>query len=360
MPAMEFPAELESVNKILIVGPAWIGDMMMAQSLFKLLKIRNPQVQIDVLASGWTRLLLACMPEINLVIDMPLGHGALGLQERYRLGKSLRNKGYEQTILLPNSLKSALIPFFAKIPLRTGWRGEVRYGLLNDLRVLDKEKYPLMVQRYMALAFPADTELPAQFPYPELILANENRAQLLTKFTLHLQRPLLILCPGAEYGPSKRWPENYYAEVAEKKIRDGWQVWLLGSAKDSAVVEAIRGHLPEDVRDYSHNLAGVTQLGEAIELMSCADVVISNDSGLMHIAAALQKSLVVVYGSTSPDFTPPLAEHVKIVNNKVECSPCFERECPKLHHKCLQELMPIQVLNALAELLPAAISVTEN
>ncbi len=360
MLVMEFPAEHKRINKILVVGPAWIGDMMMAQSLFKILKIRNPKVQIDVLASGWTRLLLACMPEINHVIDMPLGHGALGLQARYRLGKSLRDKHYEQAILLPNSLKSALIPFFAKIPLRTGWRGEMRYGLLNDLRVLDKNKYPLMVQRYMALAFPANATLPEVFPYPELVLANESRAQLLTKFTLHLQRPLLILCPGAEYGPSKRWPESYYAEVAAEKIRDGWQVWLLGSAKDHPVAETIRAQLPVDARQYSFNLAGTTNLGEALALMACADAVLSNDSGLMHIAAALQKPLVVVYGSTSPDFTPPLAKHVRIVKNKIECSPCFERECPKVHHKCMQELMPARVLNALTELLPATLAVTKN
>lgn len=360
MPVMEFPAEPKRINKVLVVGPAWIGDMMMAQSLFKLLKIRNPKVQIDVLASGWTRLLLACMPEINHVIDMPLGHGALGLQERYRLGKSLRDKHYEQAILLPNSLKSALIPFFAKIPLRTGWRGEMRYGLLNDLRVLDKNKYSLMVQRYLALALPANARLPEVFPYPELVLANEDRAHLLTKFTLHLQRPLLILCPGAEYGSSKRWPENYFAEVAAEKIRDGWQVWLLGSAKDHPVAETIRAQLSVDAREYSFNLAGTTNLGEALSLMACADAVLSNDSGLMHIAAALQKPLVVVYGSTSPDFTPPLAKQVKIVKNKIECSPCFERECPKVHHKCLQELMPAQVLNALAELLPATLAVTKN
>jgi heptosyltransferase II len=360
MSVMEFPAEHKRINKILVVGPAWIGDMVMAQSLFKLLKIRNPNVQIDVLASGWTRLLLACMPEINHVIDMPLGHGALGLQERYRVGKLLREKNYEQAILLPNSLKSGLIPFFAKIPLRTGWRGEMRYGLLNDLRVLDKKKYPLMVQRYMALAFPVNAILPEVFPYPELIPANANRAQLLTKFALHLQRPLLILCPGAEYGPSKRWPENYYAEVATEKIHDGWQVWLLGSAKDHPIAESIRAKLPGTVRAHSFNLAGTTDLGEAIALMACADVVVSNDSGLMHIAAALQKPLVVVYGSTSPEFTPPLARQVKIVNNKIECSPCFERECPKVHHNCLQQLMPAQVIIALAELLPAITVVDKN
>jgi len=352
MAELHFPDELTRIQKILVVGPAWIGDMMMAQSLFILLKRRNPQVVIDVLASPWTNALLELMPEINAVITMPLGHGVFDLRSRYRLGKSLANKGYEQAILLPNSLKSAFIPFFANIPMRTGWRGEMRYGWLNDLRVLDKKRYPLMVQRYAALAFAANAPVPelAYIPYPQLHVKLQ-RDELLQKFSLDLNRPLLILCPGAEYGPAKRWPEQYYAEVARQKIEAGWQVWLMGSANDQSVAEAIRDLMPESVRKHSRNLAGATQLSEAIALMDCADAVVSNDSGLMHIAAALQKPLVVIFGSTSPDHTPPLSNCVSIVTNNVECSPCFERECPKVHHKCLQELMPSQVFAALDALL---------
>jgi len=349
--ALDFPPELTKIQKILIVGPAWIGDMMMAQSLFKLLKLRNPQVQLDVLASGWTRALLALMPEINQVIEMPLGHGVVDIKTRYRLGKSLAHSGYEQAILLPNSFKSALVPLFAKIPLRTGWRGEMRYGLLNDVRVLDKATYPLMVQRYLALGLPAQAEVLTTFPYPELVVDKSTQPQLLTKFQLSLARPLLILCPGAEYGPSKRWPEHYFAEVAAEKIRAGWQVWLQGSAKDRPVAEAIRTLLSDAEREHALNLAGNTQLDEAIALMACADAVLTNDSGLMHIAAALQKPLVVVYGSTSSEHTPPLSHAVKVVSNQLDCSPCFERECPLQHHKCLRELMPQQVLSALNELL---------
>ena len=349
---MVFPPQLQAIVKILVVGPAWIGDMMMAQTLFKLLKQRNPAVQIHLLASAWTRPLVACMPEVDEVIDMPLGHGQFGLVERYRLGRSLAGRGYQQAILLPNSLKSALIPFFARIPLRTGWRGEMRYGLLNDLRPLEKSRYPLMVQRYMALAFAGDAALPEDFPYPQLQLDLAQRPALLDRFGLQLQRPLLILCPGAEYGPAKRWPESHYATVAAQKIRAGWQVWLLGSAKDQAVAEAIREQLPPALQAHSHNLAGSTSLGDAIGLMACADAVLSNDSGLMHIAAALNRPLVVVFGSTSPEHTPPLAAQVKIVTNQLDCSPCFERECPLGHHKCLRELMPAQVQAALDELVP--------
>ena len=354
MTDIDFPAELKRIQKILVVGPAWIGDMMMAHTLFKLLKLRNANVRIDVLASGWTRHLLACMPEVHSVIDMPLGHGVFGLGARRALGKSLAGEGYEQAIVLPNSFKSAFIPFFANIPLRTGWRGELRYGLLNDVRVLDKQRYPLMVQRYAALALPPSAAPLTEFPFPELHIDQAQQPQLLTKFALQLNRPVLILCPGAEYGPAKRWPEHYFVEVVDKKIRAGWQVWLMGSAKDHAVAHTIRNLLLDDERAHCYNLAGATSLAEAIALMACADVVLSNDSGLMHIAAALQKPLAVIYGSTSPEHTPPLTHQVSIISNKVECSPCFERECPKEHHKCLRELMPQQVLTALNALIAQA------
>lgn len=356
----DFSTELKKIQKILVIGPAWIGDMMMAQTLFTLLKLRNPQVQIDVLASGWTRQLLACMPEVTDVIDMPLGHGKFGLGERRSLGKALACKGYDQAIVLPNSFKSAFIPFFANIPLRTGWRGEMRYGLLNDVRVLEKKRYPLMVQRYAALALPKEASPLTEFPYPQLHVDKSRRPQLLTKFALQLNRPLLILCPGAEYGPAKRWPEHYFAEVVDEKVRAGWQVWLMGSAKDRQVTDAICNLLMDEERKHCHNLAGNTNLAEAIELMACADAVLSNDSGLMHIAAALQKPLAVIYGSTSPEHTPPLSKQVSIISKDIECAPCFERECPKVHHKCLRELMPQQVLQALDALIPQPVIISTD
>ncbi len=139
--------------KILVIGPSWVGDMMMSQSLYRTLKAEYPSAEIDVMAPAWCRPLLARMPEVNQALAMPLGHGALALGERRRLGHALRANGYDRAYVLPNSFKSALVPFFANVPQRTGWRGEMRYGLLNDLRVLDKAAFPLMVQRYVALAY---------------------------------------------------------------------------------------------------------------------------------------------------------------------------------------------------------------
>ncbi len=347
-------------KKILIVGASWVGDMVMAQSLFISLVQQNPGVIIDVLAPAWSRPILARMPEVNRAIDMPVGHGKLQWKVRRQLGHALRAEKYDQAILLPNSLKSALVPWFAKIPQRTGWKGEMRYILLNDRRKLDKQKYPLMVQRFDALAYPDGAELPppAQLPPPSLQVDDTRLPALQQRFELDRDKPVLALCPGAEFGPAKRWPEQHYAAVAKEKIAQGWQVWLLGSAKDQPVAEDIRALLPEDQRDSARNLAGITQLEDAIDLLAAADAVVSNDSGLMHIAAALNRPLVVVYGSTSPKFTPPLSKRVAILQIPVECGPCFQRECPNPvdggeHMKCLLTLEPEQVLGALAQLVPA-------
>ena len=216
---------------ILIVGPSWVGDMVMAQTLFQCLKQRHPQCEIDVLAPEWSRPILERMPEVRKALSFPLGHGALELATRRKIGKSLKGQ-YDQAILLPNSLKSALVPFFAGIPKRTGWRGEFRYGLLNDVRKLDKERYPLMIERFMALAYEPGADLPKPYPRPDLQIDPQSRAGALAKFGLELDRPVLALCPGAEFGESKRWPSEHYAKVAEQQIREGWQVWLFGSKND--------------------------------------------------------------------------------------------------------------------------------
>ncbi|MDU8603197.1 lipopolysaccharide heptosyltransferase II [Pseudomonas syringae] len=335
--------------KILIVGPSWVGDMVMAQTLFQCLKQRHPECEIDVLAPEWSRPILERMPEVRAALSFPLGHGALELATRRRIGKSLAGQ-YDQAILLPNSLKSALVPFFAGIPKRTGWRGEFRYGLLNDVRTLDKQRYPLMIERFMALAFDKGTELPRPYPRPSLRIDPTTRDAALSKFGLTLDRPVLALCPGAEFGESKRWPAEHYAQVADASIREGWQVWLFGSKKDHPVGESIRQELIPGLREESVNLSGETSLAEAIDLLSYADAVVSNDSGLMHVAAALNRPLVAVYGSTSPGFTPPLADAVEVVRLGIECSPCFERTCRFGHYNCMRLLEPDAVTQALSRL----------
>ncbi len=336
------------MSRILVVGPSWVGDMVMAQSLFKVLRQRRPDRPIDVLAPGWSLPLLARMPEVERGIEIPIGHGELGLAKRWRLGRELRNGGYAQAILLPNSLKSALVPFWARIPRRTGWLGEQRHGLLNDIRKLDKQALPMTVQRFVALATEqADEPLP-EIPPPALRVDPDQVDAARAEFGIDAARPLLALCPGAEYGAAKRWPEAHYAELARDYLTRGWQVALFGSLKDQLVSAAIATAAPGCV-----DLAGRTSLARAIDLLAASDAVVSNDSGLMHVAAALQRPLVAVYGSSDPGFTPPLNAEHRIASLRLDCSPCFERECPLGHLDCLNKLPVARVAGLLRELLAA-------
>ena len=341
---------------ILIIGPSWVGDMVMAQTLFVCLKRQHPDCQIDVLAPEWSRPLLERMPEVREALSFPLGHGAFELATRRRIGQQLRGR-YDQAILLPNSLKSALVPYFAGIPKRTGWRGEMRFGLLNDIRTLDKARYPLMIERFMALAHAPGAELPKPYPEPRLAIDPPSRDAALERFGLSLDRPVLALCPGAEFGEAKRWPAEHYAAVADARLRQGWQVWLFGSQKDAPGGEEIREWVTPGFEEDVCNLAGRTSLAEAIDLLSCASAVISNDSGLMHVAAALDRPLVAVYGSTSPGFTPPLASQVEVVRLGLECSPCFDRTCRFGHYDCLRLLQPSLVQEALGRLVADPVEV---
>jgi lipopolysaccharide heptosyltransferase II len=330
-----------SPEKVLVVGPAWVGDMVMSQSLYQVLQDSRPNVEIDVLAPPWSEPLIERMPQVNRAILKPIGHGELGLGRRRKLGKLLRQGAYDQAIILPNSFKSALAPFLAAIPRRTGWRGEMRYGLLNDMRILNAQELPLMVQRFAALGLTVGEPLPPQLPHPQLIVDEANALRCAAKFELDPGLPILALCPGAEFGAAKRWPARYYAEIARNYLARDWQVVLFGSAKDRGVT----GQIMTECEGHSlcHDLAGRTELAQAVDLLSLAGLVLSNDSGLMHIAAALQRPLLAVYGPTSPGFTPPLGERVETLVSDIECAPCFARECPLGHHRCMEDISPDQL-----------------
>ncbi len=332
--------EEESANKILVIGPSWVGDMVMSQALFMCLKKEEPDSQITVMAPNWTRSLLDRMPEVDHSIDMEIGHGELGLIARRKLGKSLRSSNFTQAIVLPQSFKSALVPFHADIPLRTGWRGEWRNLLLNDCRSPRDAQFPLMVQRFTALAYPERKNPPAEIPTPRLVTDAESTATAISKFCLVIDSKVLAICPGAEFGAAKQWPSEYYAELSNSMLARGWQVWLFGSANDELIAESILADIDNRYLEQCQNLVGRTNLAEAIDLMSLSSTVISNDSGLMHVAAALMKPVVAIYGSTSPDFTPPLTKKVKLLTTNIECRPCFKRECPYGHLRCLTELKP--------------------
>jgi heptosyltransferase-2 len=342
-------------KKILIIGPSWIGDMVMAQALFIGLQddaLRGGYtLELDVLAPAWTRPLLERMPEVRRAIDMPFKHGELNLAGRYRLGHSLRKQRYDQVIVLPNSFKSGLLTLFMRAGLRTGWVGEARSILLNDVRKLEKEKLQLMVQRFVALGRAAGEPLPVPLPRPSLKTDPEAVAAALQAFGLRTEKPIICICPGAEFGDAKQWPSSHFLALSMAVISQGKQVWILGSAKDCDVARSIREQLPADMRSECHDLSGQTSLAEVIDLMSMATAVVSNDSGLMHIAAALARPIVALYGSTSPDFTPPLTDKVQLLAIEIECRPCFERSCPLQHKRCLVDLTPQMALTALDNLL---------
>jgi heptosyltransferase II len=333
------------MNKILVMGPSWVGDMVLAQSLFKQLKLDQPDCQIDVAAPAWTLPLLERMPEVTQSIALPFKHGDLALGERYRFGKQLASHGYTQAILLTNSLKSAILPWAANIPLRTGFKGEMRYGLINDMRPLDKSVLKKTVERFVALGRAKNAALPPSLPLPVLVADRSKIPSLLQQHGIEpASGPVLGLCPGAEYGEAKRWPVEYYAEVANAALSKGWQVWLFGSDKDRPVTAQIQRH----TQDRCVDLAGKTRLGEAIDLMSACHTMISNDSGLMHVAAALDKQLVAIYGSSDPSHTPPMHPQAVVEYLGLSCSPCFERVCPLGHLNCLKQIPPARVIQHLS------------
>jgi heptosyltransferase-2 len=329
--------------KILVVGPSWIGDMVMAQPLFKLLHARHAGLALDVLAPRWTFPLLERMPEVRRAIESPFAHGDLRLGERRRLGRTLAGEGYDQAIVLPKTLKSALVPFFAGIRTRTGYIGELRHWILTDARKLDRERLPQMAQLYAALALPRGEALRLPLPTLGLRVDESVRRALLARLGLDRSLPAAALCPGAEYGPAKRWPVRYFGELAQGLAAHGCAVWLIGSQIDRRA--------GADIEQYSggvcRNLCGETTLTEAIDLLASTSLVVSNDSGLMHIAAALGKPLIALYGSTSPDYTPPLSRNARILKLDLPCSPCFKRECPLGHFNCMMQLTPDRVLAAI-------------
>ncbi|HRQ58962.1 MAG TPA: lipopolysaccharide heptosyltransferase II [Azoarcus taiwanensis] len=339
------PEAQQAPRRILIVGPSWVGDMVMAQSLFKVLKAAGP-CEIDVLAPEWSLPILARMPEVSRGVVMPVGHGKLELGVRWKLGQSLGTVGYDQAIVLPNSLKSAMIPAFAGIPQRTGFRGEMRYFLINDMRMLSKRRLPMTVQRFVALGKGINRPLPDPLPWPRLVADAANQRTLPDKLGLSLERPAIAFMPGAEYGPAKQWPLPHFASLAAELVERGFQVWILGSGKDREAADIIAS----DQEAHVINLCGRTELGDAVDLLALCRAAVTNDSGLMHVAAALDLPQIAIFGSSTPQHTPPLSDRAHVIYLGIECSPCFKRTCPLGHTRCLTEIAPQRVLAALDQL----------
>lgn len=330
------------MTRTLVIGPSWIGDAVLSHPLLVRLRESSPSTPIDVLAPPWALPVYRRMPEVAATIALPFGHGDLALGARRRFARTL--PAYDRAIVLPNTWKAALVPWHAGIEVRTGYRGEMRYGLLNDLRALDEKALPRIVERYAALAQPAGQALRRPVPEPRLRVDAQRQAATLAKLGLSTRdRPAAAFAPGAEYGPAKRWPARHFAALARMLAARGWQVWLLGSGKDAEAARAIRAQSGDACID----LAGRTSLDEAIDLLAAAARVVTNDSGLMHLAAALDRPTAAIFGSSSPEFTPPLSAHARVISLRLSCSPCFARVCPLGHTNCLEQLDPERVLAAL-------------
>ncbi len=312
----------------------------MAQSLLKLLASRHPETAIDMLAPAWSLPVIERMPEIRQGIVLSTVHGELGLGKRRDVARQLQQTGYQQAIVLPRSLKAALVPWFAGIPQRTGYRGEMRFGLINDLRPFDENVLNQTVKRFIALGLDPGESLP-DIPPPKLSASVADQRRAMDKFGLRPERPAVAMMPGAEYGPAKCWPIEYFTELAGLLAASGFDVWVLGSEKDAVAGAAIShdGH--------ARNLCGQTELADVIDLLAACEQSVSNDSGLMHIAAAVGSRVSGIYGSTSPDFTPPLTENRVLHYRQLDCSPCFKRECSLGHLRCLREISPRMVLEGM-------------
>ena len=343
---------VQGVPRTLVISPNWIGDAVMAQPLLRLLRERHPERPIDVLAPGWVAPVWRAMCEVDTVLGAPFRHGALQLRERRDYAKMLRARGYADAYVLPNTLKFALIPWLAGIPKRVGYKGEMRYGLLNVMHHDNKDAPRPMVSFYAALAnAPArDVPAPSALPRPALHVPQERVAEVVARIGLRMDQPLVLFAPGAEFGSAKRWPTAQFAELAKtvQRERPEVQIALMGSGKDREVCDEIVAAAP-GVR----NLAGATKLDEAVALIARADAVVSNDSGLLHIASALNRPIVAIYGPTDPLHAPPFSDVTKSLYLALECAPCRQRECPLGHHRCMREISPGMVWEPLRLMIEA-------
>jgi heptosyltransferase-2 len=332
-------------TKSLVIAPQWIGDAVMTEPLMRRLHARGERLTVGALP--WVAPVYRAMPQVAEVIEFPFAHGGLQWTARRALAKQLRGQ-FDAAYVCPNSLKSALLPWWTNIPRRVGYQGESRSVLLSDaLPNPPKGARPPMVAFYSALSGDADIA----HDRPQLQLTPQAVDQALAD--MGLQRgAYYVFAPGAEYGPAKRWPVGHFSELARSLTLP---VVLLGSGKEAEVCEAIAAPVNALQAGKCLNLAGKTSLTHAFAAIVATKSIVSNDSGLMHVAAAFGVPQVAVFGSSSPLHTPPLNDLAQVVWLKndasyqppLDCAPCFARECPLGHTRCLVDISPEQVLRFL-------------
>lgn len=340
--------------RILVISPNWIGDAVMAQPLLQLLRAAHPERPIDVLAPPAVSPVWRQMAEVDEVLETPFRHGALQLRERWKYARLLRRRGYAATYVLPNTIKYALIPWLAGIKRRVGYKGESRHGLINVMHHDETPPRP-MVAFYAALAeAPVTTQGAARraaLPRPKLAAGAAQIAAVCARTGIDPARPLVAFAPGAEFGGAKRWPARHFAGLGQAILANdpATQIALLGSPKDKEACAEVAAGMPAGAAVF--NLAGVTSLAEAIALIAHTSAVVANDSGLLHIASALNRPVVALYGPTDPDHAPPFSDMAASLSLRLDCSPCKQRECPLGHQNCMVQMAPELVWRSLHPML---------
>lgn len=348
---LSLPGASSMPRNLLIITPSWLGDLIMSQSLYRILREREPQCRITAYAPRFLHPLLQRMPQVDAILENPFAHGELRLRDRLREGRALTPQGFDEAFILANSIKSALVPFLARIPRRTAFIGEHRYLLINNMR-RNPGDFPMMVQRYAALAFPrsevrSGSDLQGRIPWPELTCRRDE--QLARRLGLDPTRRYLILGPGANYGPAKQWPAPYFAQVSDFWIARGGEVIACGSPRDASIIADIASQLHGDASRF-HDCSGQTSLSEAVDLLAFAAAAVCNDSGLMHVAAACGVPQVAIFGSTSTRYTPPLSPRALMLESDEPCHPCFERTCRFGTYACQWGIRPERAIEFLKTL----------
>jgi heptosyltransferase-2 len=345
--------------RILVISPNWIGDAVMAQPLLQLLRAAHPDALIDVLAPPAVSPVWRQAVEVAEVLETPFRHGALQLKQRWRYARLLKQRGYAAAYILPNTIKYALIPWLAGIKRRVGYKGESRHGLINVMHHDETPPRP-MVAFYAALATPRvaaqGAAVRAALPRPKLVVSEAQISAVCQRTGIDAARPLVAFAPGAEFGGAKRWPARHFAGLARAILaRDpSTQIALLGSPKDQQACAEVAAGMPDGSAVF--NLAGATSLAEAIALIAGAAAMVANDSGLLHIASALNRPVVALYGPTDPDHAPPFSDLAASISLRLDCSPCKQRECPLGHQDCMVKMTPELVWKSLRPMLAPAVT----
>jgi len=339
--------------RILVISPNWIGDAVMAQPLLQLLRAQHPDAVIDVLAPPAVSPVWRQAAEVAEVLETPFRHGALQLGQRWKYARLLKRRGYAAAYILPNTIKYALIPWLAGIKRRVGYKGESRHGLINVMHHDETPPRP-MVAFYAALAAAPVAQqgaaARAALPRPKLVVSEAQIAAVCERTGIAAARPLVAFAPGAEFGGAKRWPARHFAGLAQAILaRDpSTQIALLGS-KDKDACAEVAAQLQSDAAVF--NLAGATSLAEAFALIARSAAVVANDSGLLHVASALNRPVVALYGPTDPDHAPPFSDLAASISLRLDCSPCRQRECPLGHQDCMVKMTPELVWQSLQPML---------